>query len=143
MRLTAVLLTVVASLSGNSLLKAEAPLNQLTEAEERSGWRLLFDGESADQFRNYKKDTLGNGWVIEDGAIVRKNRGAGDIITKEKFDSFDFQVEYRISKGGNSGIMFHVTEDNPAPVALRSRDSNPGQRRRPRPATLRLAVPTL
>lgn len=115
MRLTAILITLIAILSGRTLLRAEVPLNQLTEAEKRSGWKLLFDGKSADQFRNYKKKTLSDGWVIEDGAIVRKKSGAGDIITKQEFDSFDLQLEYRISKGGNSGLMFHVTEDNPAP----------------------------
>ena len=94
---------------------AATPLNQLTEAEKRSGWKLLFDGKSADQWRGYKKDKIGDGWVIEDGAIVRRKGGAGDIITKEQFDSFEIQLEYNISKGGNSGLMFHVTEELNAP----------------------------
>jgi glucose/arabinose dehydrogenase len=97
------------------LADAQTPDNALTEAEARSGWKLLFDGKSADQFRNYKRDTLSEGWVIEDGALVRKQRGAGDIITKAQFGSFDLQLEYKITKGGNSGLMFHVTEDHPAP----------------------------
>ena len=94
---------------------AQTPLNQLTESERRSGWKLLFDGQTADHWRGYKKDKIGDGWVIEDGAIVRKKGGAGDIITKEQFDSFEIQLEYNISKGGNSGLMFHVTEELGAP----------------------------
>ena len=98
-----------------STLQAQVPPNTLTDAETRAGWKLLFDGKSAKNFRNYKKDAISDGWQIKDGAIVRNQRGAGDIITKQKFGSFDLQLEYKISKGGNSGVMFHVTEDNPAP----------------------------
>lgn len=94
---------------------AEIPPNTLSDAEQRTGWRLLFDGRSADAFRGYKKDALGGGWVVEDGALVRRDSGAGDIVTKDEFDSFELQLEYRISPGGNSGVMFHVVESAPTP----------------------------
>lgn len=110
----ALALAGVCGLTGGAALAA-SPVNQLTEAEARSGWRLLFDGKSAEGWRNFKKDSLGKGWVIEDGAIVRKAGGAGDILTKDQFDSFELQLEYRISKGGNSGLMFHVTEEANTP----------------------------
>lgn len=114
-------LTTIFSLIGLTLLtfagslQAQVPPNTLTDAEARAGWKLLFDGKSADHFRNYKKDAISDGWVIEDGALVRSKGGAGDIVTKQKYGSFDLQLQYKISKGGNSGVMFHVTEDNPAP----------------------------
>lgn len=91
------------------------PVNQLTKQEKKAGWQLLFDGRNLDQFRNYKKDAVGEGWAVEDGAITWKQKGAGDIITKEKFGAFELVLEYRISKGGNSGIMFHVTEEEKRP----------------------------
>ena len=59
---------------------AAAEDNVLTPAEVRAGWKLLFDGKSADQFRNYKKDSISSGWKIENGALVRADKGAGDII---------------------------------------------------------------
>ncbi len=95
--------------------RAEDNLNALTMPEELSGWTLLFDGESTDQWRNYKKDGISDGWKIEDGALVRAASGAGDIVTKEKYKYFELLLEYKISEGGNSGLMFHVTEDNPQP----------------------------
>lgn len=95
--------------------QADDRSNRLSEAERRSGWRLLFDGESRDGWRNYRSDTISDGWVVEDGALVRRNRGAGDIITQEQFDAFELQLEYRISPGGNSGVMFHVTEEAQRP----------------------------
>ncbi|MCC9601408.1 PQQ-dependent sugar dehydrogenase [Stieleria sp. JC731] len=94
---------------------AETEVNTLSEAEKRSGWKLLFDGESTDAWRNYQKDTVSDGWKVEDGVLSRTDKGAGDIITKEKFDAFEMLVEYKISPEGNSGLMFHVTEDNPRP----------------------------
>jgi glucose/arabinose dehydrogenase len=88
--------------------------NRLTEAERRTGWRLLFDGKSLDAFRGFRQDVAGSGWQVVDGAIVRTAK-AGDLITKETFDSFELQLEYRIGPGGNSGVMFHVTEEEDKP----------------------------
>ena len=84
--------------------------NQLTEEEKAAGWKLLFDGHSTEGWRNYGKDSISNGWKVKDGALIRASGGAGDIITKEQFKDFELSLEYRISKGGNSGIMFGVQE---------------------------------
>ena len=89
--------------------------NTLSEAERRGGWRLLFDGRSTDGFRNYRKDSVSAGWKVDDGCLVRADTGAGDLITSDEFDSFELQLDYRISPGGNSGLMFHVTEDSEKP----------------------------
>ncbi len=89
--------------------------NLLTRSESLSGWQLLFDGKSSENFRNYKKDTVSDGWKVKDGALVREGNGAGDLISKKKYKYFELSLEYNISEGGNSGLMFHVTEDNPQP----------------------------
>ncbi|MFP6766989.1 MAG: DUF1080 domain-containing protein, partial [Planctomycetaceae bacterium] len=109
--LSATLLPIIASISSAA---AQQP-NRLTEGERRGGWTLLFDGQSTTGWRNYRKKTIGNGWKIQQGALVRAARGAGDIVTVDQFEFFELSLEYRISKGGNSGIMFHVTELAPAP----------------------------
>ena len=96
-------------LTATSLVHAQVPLNQLTEGEKRGGWKLAFDGKSFDGWRNFRQGKVSNGWAIKDGAITRVGR-AGDIITKKKYKYFELSVEYKISKGGNSGIMFHVSE---------------------------------
>jgi hypothetical protein len=85
--------------------------NTLTDAEKEAGFELLFDGDSMENFRGYKKDEVHDGWEIIDGAITRVT-GGGDIITREQYAEFELVLEYRISKGGNSGIMFHVTEED-------------------------------
>lgn len=88
---------------------AESTPNTLTDAEKADGWVLLFDGKDASEhFRGYRKDKLPVGWVAEDGALSGK--GGGDIITKKKYGSFELQIDWKISEGGNSGIMFKVQE---------------------------------
>jgi len=89
--------------------------NALTTAEQKAGWKLLFDGKSAQAFRNYKKDGLNPQWKVLDGALVRTAAGAGDIISRDRFGNFELLLDFKISKGGNSGLMFKVTEDAPQP----------------------------
>jgi hypothetical protein len=93
---------------------AQENVNQLTADEKAAGWQLLFDGKDASQWwRGYKKPNLPEGWVVKDGALVREK--GGDIITKEQFDSFEFSIDWNISEGGNSGIMFKVKETDGPP----------------------------
>lgn len=96
-------------------LPAGQPINQLTTSESLSGWKLLFDGESTAGWRNYGKENLSSGWKVVDGALVRSENGAGDIVTAETYKAFELSLEYNISKGGNSGLMFHVVENRNPP----------------------------
>lgn len=108
--LAALLLSVVASTFGE-----DGALNTLSDAEKAEGWSLLFDGKTAEHWRNYKKDDIGEGWRIADGELSRGDKGAGDIITRDQYGSFELVLDYKISKGGNSGLMFHVTEEEQTP----------------------------
>jgi hypothetical protein len=94
---------------------AKAPPNTLTAEEQAAGWKLLFDGQSTQGWRNYKKETVGPGWKVQEGQLCRAAQGAGDIITVDKYGSFEMALEYNISKGGNSGLMYHVTEEESTP----------------------------
>jgi hypothetical protein len=109
-------LALAAALFAATLAAAAEPApNTLTEEEKAAGWKLLFDGKTTAGWRNYKKTDIGAGWKVENGALVRADKGAGDIITAEKFGAFELSLEFNISKEGNSGLMFHVTEEGGAP----------------------------
>jgi hypothetical protein len=91
---------------------AETPSNTLTDAEKAAGWKLLFDGQSFSGWHNFKQDGVRPGWQVKDGALVCADpHNAGDIVTVDKFGWFELQLDYNISEAGNSGIMFHVTND--------------------------------
>jgi len=89
---------------------AELP-NTLSKAEERAGYELLFDGESTEHWRGYKKAGFPEGWTVDGGALARVESG-GDIVTREQYDSFELALEWKISPGGNSGIFWHVVESD-------------------------------
>jgi hypothetical protein len=73
-------------------------------------WRTLFDGRSLDAWRGFKKDSVPAGWQVVDGALTRVGEG-GDLITKDAFGDFELTLDWKVAEGGNSGIMYRVTED--------------------------------
>ncbi len=75
----------------------------------RSDWRTLFDGTSLDAWRGYRRDGVPAGWQVVDGALTRV-APAGDLITRDQFGDFELMLEWKVAKGGNSGIMYRVTE---------------------------------
>ncbi|QDT39016.1 family 16 glycoside hydrolase [Stratiformator vulcanicus] len=107
------LCTLSASAMADSAVSS--PLNELSEVERLSGWKLLFDGQTTEGWRNYRRDTISKGWKVKDGLLAREGLFAGDIITEEKYGEFELSLEFRISTGGNSGVMFRVTEEAPQP----------------------------
>jgi len=89
--------------------------NTLTDAEKAAGWKLLFNGKDFTGWHNFKRDDVRPGWQVKDGTLVCADpHNAGDLVTTEKFDWFDLQLDYSISEGGNSGIMYHVTDEGRA-----------------------------
>ena len=96
-----------------SLAAAEtAANNSLTAAEKTAGWQLLFNGADLSGWHNFKRDGVRPGWQVQDGALVCTDpHNAGDIVTTNQFEWFELQLDYKISEGGNSGIMFHVTDE--------------------------------
>ena len=114
-RTTVLLAFLLQSLFSVIKSQADDSGSSLTEAEKRGGWKLLFDGKTTNGWRNYQSDRISDGWIVKDKAMERFSNGAGDIVTNEQYENFELTLEYRISKGGNSGVMFHVTEDAAKP----------------------------
>lgn len=75
-----------------------------------TGWISLFDGETTDGWRAYKKDVVPAAWSVVDGNLVLDGSG-GDLITHEQYGDFELELEWMISPGGNSGIFFRATEE--------------------------------
>jgi len=77
------------------------------------GWISLFDGRTTDGWRGFRRDDVPEGWQVVDGALTRVAEG-GDLVTEASYDDFVLELEWRISPGGNSGILFRVSEDGDA-----------------------------
>jgi hypothetical protein len=91
--------------------------NQLSPKEQQLGWQLAWDGATTDGWRGAHRDAFPeSGWTISDGVLtVEESGGAeakhgGDIITVEEFQAFEFQLEFLLTEGANSGIKYFVTE---------------------------------
>lgn len=92
--------------------------NTLTDDEKEEGWKLLFDGTSSEGWRGYNKEQFPEkGWEIKDDAItVLPGGGGGDIITEDTYENFILTLEWKVEKGGNSGIFYHGLEQPGEPV---------------------------
>lgn len=86
--------------------------------KDKDGYYVLFDGTSLDGWRGYGKDAVPSRWTIEDGCIKFAGTGAGegqtgeggDIIFAHKFKNFQVELEWKVSKAGNSGIFYLAQE---------------------------------
>jgi len=84
--------------------------NTLTEQERAQGWRLLFDGTTTEGWRGFRSRAMPAGWQVVDGALTRVAE-AGDIVTLDTFSDFELAFDWKIPPGGNSGVLFRVSED--------------------------------
>jgi hypothetical protein len=98
--------------------------NTLSAAEQRDGWRLLFDGKTFDGWRGLGYDSVPTAhWKIESGAIRKIADGqvprlpdgqpaaGGDLMTKDTYRDFELTWEWKISRAGNSGVKYDVSEE--------------------------------
>ena len=83
--------------------------NSLSPAEKKAGWVLLFDGK--DKYTHWRIGESGvgtpNTWLIQDSAMVSQNSGAM-LFTKESYTDFEWQADWKLSSGGNSGLFIRV-----------------------------------
>jgi hypothetical protein len=106
------LLPLNARLATVATAAQDKPAGQLTDDEKKAGWKLLFDGTSTAGWHTFRRTEVRPGWQVKDGAIVCADpRNAGDLCTDAKYDWFELSIEYTISEAGNSGILFHVTDE--------------------------------
>lgn len=82
-----------------------------TQSQPRPGaWKSLFNGTNADAWRGYKMTTMPPGWTVANGELG-KLKATEDIITKEEFSDFEFEMDWKMGKGGNSGLFYRGSEE--------------------------------
>ncbi|MDO5523627.1 MAG: DUF1080 domain-containing protein [Bacteroidia bacterium] len=97
----------------------EKPQVDLSKFETDSeGYIVIFNGKDFTGWRGYGRDDVPGKWTIEDGAIKFNGSGGGeaqdgdggDIIFDHKFKNFELLLDWKVSKGGNSGIFYLAQE---------------------------------
>lgn len=118
------LFILLLSIHAPAQVGAVRKMNSLSPDEIKEGWKLLFDGETFSGWRGLGRDHVPVGlWIVEDG-MIRKLKSSsvkqlpdgrpvenGDLMTVETYEDFELSFEWKIDKGGNSGLKYNVSEE--------------------------------
>lgn len=91
--------------------ESEKAVSDMPAEQTVNPWNSL---TNASDWRGYNMDSLPSNWSIENGLISCFGEAGdvgGDIISRETYDNFELEFEWKISEGGNSGVFYHVVED--------------------------------
>lgn len=74
----------------------------------------LFDGKSLNGWHGFNKTGEVKNWKIEDSAMVclgaAKDASGGDLVSDKDYENFEMRWQWKVTKGRNSGVMYHVIE---------------------------------
>lgn len=80
------------------------------------GWDIVFDGSSTDALRDFRSDKFPDkGWSIEEDGSLYARHGSRDIVTRKQYSDFDLRLEWKLSEGANSGILYRVAQQGHHP----------------------------
>lgn len=106
--------------TGTGAAPGAAALNALSPGEKEDGWELLFNGRDLTGFQGFKAKDASASWKVTDGTIayaggsralpLSSNPGT-DLVSEREFGSFELVFDWKLSPGGNSGVMYQVTEE--------------------------------
>ena len=93
-----------------------------TTAAAEPEWKTIFDGKTLDGWKEFN-GKHGN-WDVVDGLLHCNGKGGGaNIETVALYSNFEAELEYRMEKGGNSGVYLRIPKDmkegqNPSYVGM-------------------------
>lgn len=99
---------------GAATVSAPAADNTLTAKEKKEGWVLLFNGKDLKGWHSWKRDTAAANWMVKDGQIqydLANDRKGEDLLTDGSYENYELLLQWRITPGGNSGIIFNIQEE--------------------------------
>jgi hypothetical protein len=97
-----------AAMAGLAVLATLAPaLAQETNAD---GFRPIT------AWHAYRGNGVPSQWVIANG-LIEHVPGGGDLVSDEIFGNFELAFDWKIAPGGNSGVIYRVSEDYGLPYS--------------------------
>src|SRR6187402_2821394 len=109
--LTCIVLTAVQAF-------AKPPHRATKSSAKIKKWVSLFDGKTLAGWHNYNKKGAVKNWIVEDGLLVCPGgTEGGDIVTDKQYANFELSWDWKIEKGANSGVLYHVVEDAKYPYS--------------------------
>ena len=94
------------------VLGCAATLSAATTPDGKSGgsWRALLQQSSAPAWQGWKDAAFPAGWKVA-GGVLSKDGPVDDLVTLQEFANFELELEWKIGKGGNSGIFYRGTRE--------------------------------
>lgn len=80
---------------------------------QKDNWEILFNGADVSKLKGYQMAHFpSSAWEVKDDALKTKTGVANvDLLTKSEYKNFELSFEWKTSVGGNSGVFFHIRED--------------------------------
>ena len=113
-RLLIIILSVSLFTACSSPKTAENDSEKAKDSEKANNdWFVLFDGTSVESLRGYGiKDFPTGVWFVEEGMLIANPDTANrDLITRDRYRNFEFEYEWAVDTGSNSGVFFHMQEN--------------------------------
>lgn len=87
--------------------------NVLTEKEKAAGWQLLFDGKTLAGWQTSSEQPSKT--PVEQGSLNPHKCGGYMLIHEKDWSDFELALDFKLSKGCNSGIFFRTFPLKPRP----------------------------
>jgi len=106
----------LASCGGNTETStADSTVASNESTNQTSEYVSLFDGKTLAGWHGFNKTGEVKNWAVEDGALVclgaAKDAHGGDLASDKEYSNFELTWDWKVDKGSNSGVMYHVIED--------------------------------
>lgn len=75
-----------------------------------SAWHALVEDHAAAAWGGWNSPGLPAGWRIEHG-VLSKDGSVEDLVSTQEYANFELELEWKIGKGGNSGIFYRGTHE--------------------------------
>lgn len=93
-----------------SLISCVSASGGVSAQAKPGAWKPLLTATGAEAWRGYKMTSLPPGWSVANGELT-KSKTTEDILTKEEFGDFEFEMDWKLEKGGNSGLFYRASEE--------------------------------
>ena len=71
-------------------------------------WTHLFNGRDLTGWLKYSDGSPADGWTVEDGQLHLPAGNTGNIMTTGTYGDFELEFDWKISTGGNSGVIYRA-----------------------------------
>jgi hypothetical protein len=99
----------------NELTVDDSTFYKMVNENDSTQWVSLFDGQTLNGWHGFNKTAKVDNWMIEDSALVCLGAAigdtGGDLVSENEYGNFELVWDWKMTKGGNSGVMYHVVED--------------------------------